>query len=161
MLIPKVLKEGQDPPRTAKGKVTVIAYHDSALIQPWILLTLSPAFRSLICSGSSAKRKSRFHRLHRLQSHLSLLCLKSHLTSPCLLPLVMFYLLCIIPTPLAFCLLLHIYAHSSPPFLSSYCSKTTLCCYHQILHSHSVVSGSSLHLIPSRQVSSPIHLPSR
>lgn len=41
MLILKVLKESQDPSRTAKGKVAVIAYHDLALIWPWILLSMT------------------------------------------------------------------------------------------------------------------------
>lgn len=57
------------------------------------------------------------------QSHLSFLCcLKPWLTS--LLPLVVFYLPCVMPSPLGFCLLLHT-PQASPPFLSSCCSKTS------------------------------------
>lgn len=45
------------------------------------------------------------------------------------------------PILLCFCLLFHT---SSVFFLSSCCSKISLCCHHPILHSHSGVSGSPL-----------------
>lgn len=65
-------------------------------------------------------------------------CLKSHLS---IFFFCLFYLSCITPILLGFCLLLHT---SSVFFLCSCCSKISLCCHYPILHSHSSVSGSSL-----------------
>lgn len=70
-----------------------------------------------------------------------LCCLKSHLSI-----FSSFYLSCITPILPGFCLLLHT---SSVFFLSSCCSKISICCHHPILHSHSGVSGSSLSLFLS------------
>lgn len=161
MLIPKVLKEGQDPSRTAKGKVTVIAYHDSALIaaldtpDPVTCISVPDMWWQLSqekiqISQASQITKSSVSPVFKISPHLSMFASFGHVLSS----LHHTYSTVFLPAPS------HT-SHSSPPFLSSYCSKTTLCCHHQILHSHSIVSGSSLHLIPSRQVSSPIHLSSR
>lgn len=60
-----------------------------------------------------------------------LCCLKSHLSI-----FSSFYLSCITPILPGFCLLLHT---SSVFFLSSCCSKISVCCHHPILHSHSGV----------------------
>lgn len=51
MLIPKVLKERQDPSRTAEGKVAVTAYHDLTLIQPLDTPVPVTCLSVPICSG--------------------------------------------------------------------------------------------------------------
>lgn len=130
----------------------------------------APVPMTLMCSGSSAQRKSRFHKPVGRQSPLSpLWCLKFHFTPPSVLPLVTFCLLALyLPISVGFCLFLT-HPQSSCPFLSPSCSKGTLgtlCCHLQLLCSHPLVPGTSFYLyylyfVPPSQVSPPDHLSSR
>lgn len=96
-LIANVLKQSQDPSRTAKGKVEVIA-----LSQPWIL----PPLCISVPVATQQRENSDFTDFTNYCHPSFLCCSKSQLTSPSLFPLILFCPPCIIPILLCFCVLL-------------------------------------------------------